>query len=382
MNMKKVLYVCGQEFILDKKDGGKQCSYRNYCMLQDVYGTENVYACIFSNEFTASDSHVKRMRAHHSLLGKIKDVFLLRSFYSIESESKLLSYIKMNKFDMVFFERSMFGTLVKKLKKSNIETQVFVQNIEKNYVWNKVKKQGIWFVLPYISTKINEKMTFRYCDSIICLTERDNGILRELYNRSCDAVIPMTYQDGFDDKILPNAKDNCCNTKELLFIGSYFPPNYDGIEWFVKNVMSKLPEYTLLIIGKNFERKKDELQQRNVKVIGTVDNLDFYYCMNAAIVMPILYGDGMKTKTAEAMMYGKTIFASDEALVGYDVEDVKGIYRCNTVSEYITKIREVYEKETAVGYIDDVRNQFLKKYENSNASKIYRTHFCKGYERA
>ena len=98
MNMKKVLYVCGQEFILDKKDGGKQCSYRNYCMLQDVYGTENVYACIFSNEFTASDSHVKRMRAHHSLLGKIKDVFLLRSFYfnvsfCIQVKINLQSYL-------------------------------------------------------------------------------------------------------------------------------------------------------------------------------------------------------------------------------------------------------------------------------------------------
>ena len=218
-------------------------------------------------------------------------------------------------------------------------------------------------------------MTFKYCDSVICLTERDNKILQETYNLSCDAVIPMTYQDEFEDKILPNTKNNCCDTKELLFIGSYFPPNYDGIKWFVENVMSKLTEYTLLIIGRNFETRKNELQRENVKVIGTVDNLASFYRLNAAMVMPILYGDGMKTKTAEAMMYGKTIFASDEALVGYDIETIKGIYRCNTASEYITKIQEVYQKETTIGYIEDVRNQFLKKYENSSASQIYQAHF-------
>lgn len=368
--MKKVLFICGQEFILDQKDGGKKCAYRNYNMLKEIYGKENVYVYIFTNDFTASDRYVHREKSHNSLLEKIVCVSLLRSFYSISSEQKLFSYIQQNHFDLIFFERSMFGPLVKKLKKYNIKTQVFCENIEKNYVWNKVKTQSIFFLLPYISTKINEKMTFKYVDSVICLTKRDSILVEKSYNRKSDAIIPMTFQDIVPKRV----KHEMDNKKVLLFIGSYFPPNYDGIKWFISNVMEKLPEYSLQVVGKNFEKKRTELERKNVKIIGTVEDLSLYYSQNCAMVMPILYGDGMKIKTAEAMMFGKTIIASDEALEGYDVTGINGIYRCNTPDEYINAIKEVY-KRNDIGFVEDVRKLFLEKYENTNAIKIYRKVF-------
>ena len=65
-------------------------------------------------------------------------------------------------------------------------------------------------------------------------------------------------------------------------------------------------------------------------------------------------------KTAEAMMYGKTILASDEALEGYEVADVQGIYRCNTKEEYVKTIRLIEGKENY--YSEMVRQLFLTKY--------------------
>lgn len=76
--------------------------------------------------------------------------------------------------------------------------------------------------------------------------------------------------------------------------------------------------------------------------------------------MPIFYGDGMKIKTAEAMMYGKTILASDEALEGYEVKDIQGIYRCNTREEYLETIHMIERNENY--YNKSVRNLFLSKY--------------------
>ena len=100
-----------------------------------------------------------------------------------------------------------------------------------------------------------------------------------------------------------------------------FSPNYDGIKWFAENVMTELKDYHLIIVGKDFEQKKDELENVNVHVVGTVESLEKYYYSENIMVMPIFYGDGMKIKTAEAMMYGKIILASDEALEGYEVTE-------------------------------------------------------------
>lgn len=45
------------------------------------------------------------------------------------------------------------------------------------------------------------------------------------------------------------------------------------------------------------------------------------YIYNADfLIAPIFEGSGMKLKTAEALMYGKTVFGTTEAFEGYDVD--------------------------------------------------------------
>lgn len=376
--MGKVLFVSGQEFILNQKDGGRKCAFRYFSMLKDVYGCENVYTWIFTNEFVESDNGIHREKSHSSVIRKIFNVLALRSFYSHAQEEKLFQYIVNNKFDLVCFERSMFGPLVKKLNKQGIKTQIFLENIEKNYVWNKVKYQNICFLLPYISTKYNEKMTLKYADDIICLTDRDAAELHKIYQRDCSAIIPMTFDDHFPGKEAFLAEKS--GQKKMLFVGTNFLPNYQGIKWFVNNVMNYLHEYQLVIVGKGFENRREELQRHNVQVVGTVDNLSSFYCSNMAMVMPILFGDGIKVKTAEAMMYGKMIFATDEALQGYNTDGVEGIYRCNTAEEYIDTINKVFELYDNVGYVENVRAKFLNEYESTNATKIYRMAFLKNVD--
>ena len=143
-------------------------------------------------------------------------------------------------------------------------------------------------------------------DYIMTLTERDSRLLREEYGVSGNIVLPMSFQDRYDDTRSIQKKDG----KNLLFIGTMFPPNYDGVKWFVEHVMTELKEYDLQIVGKNFEQKRKELERDNVQVIGTVDDLSEYYYSDSAMIMPIFYGDGMKIKTAESMMYGRIIFAA------------------------------------------------------------------------
>lgn len=372
--MKKLLLVTGKEYILRQNDGGRKCTYRNYEILRQIYGEQNVYTYIFTNEYRECDTQVIRGYANGSLLQKVVNLFSGRLFYSYRQERELEKYIAEQHFDIVFFERSLFGSLIKKIKRLGVEVQIFMENIEMDYAKNKVIKQSFLYYLPYLVFKYNEKHSLRYCDRVICLTNRDADRLKELYGKKCDAIIPMTFQDRCEGW---SVQAPCELKKELLYIGSLFPPNYKGIKWFIDKVMPGLQDFRLYIVGKDFETKKKELESENVTVIGTVASLEEYYRTNRAIVMPIFYGDGIKIKTAEAIMYGKVIFATHEALEGYELKDIDGITECNTADEFIEEIQRFYQENTS-SFSESVRCCFLEKYENNAAIELYNAQIING----
>lgn len=357
---KKVLIVCGQEIVKERNDGGKLCSYRNLELFQQVFGNENVWLTMFSKyEDAGDDKQIIRLSSHKNKICKALDVLTGHMFTSAANERLVLDFIKKEKIDIVVFERSMFGSLMEKIKKEcSCKMWIFIHNIEQQYFKNKLIHRGPVYLLPYLCVSRSEQKSLKVADYIMTLTQRDSNLLNERYQVKADAILPMTFKDKFD----ASEKTQTEGKKELLFIGTMFPPNYDGIKWFAETVMPELKEYTLKIVGKNFEQKKKELERDNVEVIGTVDDLSPYYYSNRVMVMPIFYGDGMKIKTAESIMYGKVIFASDEALEGYEADGVDGIYRCNTKEEYIDAIRTFFEGTDASGYKEAVRQLFVEKY--------------------
>lgn len=360
----KVLIVCGQEIIKERNDGGKLCSYRNLELFQSVFGKENVFLIMFSKyKEIDKNTHIIRKPTHCGKINKVRDVLTGHMFTSAANEMELINFIKEKGIRFVVFERSMFGKIICKIKKStDCRIGVFIHNIECQYFKNKLIHRGPLYFLPYLCVKKSEKRSIDQADYIMTLTERDSEILKRCYHVSSDIILPMTFKDKYDNQRERKLEKG----KHLLFVGTMFPPNYDGIKWFVDQVMPELSDYKLKIVGKNFEKKRTELERKNVQVIGTVDDLEEYYYSNSVMVMPIFYGDGMKIKTAESFMYGRTIFASDEALEGYEVEGVKGIFRCNTKEEYINAIHTFFSEKNVRYYQEEVRNLFLKKYSFEN----------------
>ena len=357
---KKVLIVCGQEIVKERNDGGKLCSYRNFQLFQQTFGKENVYLIMFSKYRDIDENaNIIRLPYHKNSVNKVLNIIQGHMFTSASVENKVLDFVEKQGIEFVVFERSMFGSLVSKLKKkSNCKIGVFIHNIEKQYFKNKLLHRGAAYLLPYLCVKHSESTMLKNTDYIMTLTKRDSRLLKEVYGVSGDIVLPMSFQDSYDDTRDIQKNDG----RNLLFIGTMFPPNYDGVKWFVEYVMPELKEYTLQIVGKNFEQKRKELERDNVQVIGTVDDLSEYYYSDSAMVMPIFYGDGMKIKTAESIMYGRIIFAADEALEGYEADGVDGIYRCNTKEEFIESIRNYFDNKKEVCFSKDVRALFIRQY--------------------
>lgn len=360
----KILFIAGREFQLCAKSGGEQVSLRNYRLIQKVCGIENTYLCMFSNAHDVErPQNTTVFPTKHNKWELFLDTVMLRNVCSKKTFKQFLMYVREVNPDIIFADSSIIGYLIDKCK-TDIPIIVFFHNIEKNYSWNRFKHESKLYWFAYYSYYRNEKKIVSLASKTILLNERDERELQLIYGRKADFILPVTFVDKFDEGRIEPINDK---RKILLFVGSLFQPNYEGIRWFVEKVMSRINSemYLLRIVGKNWEEKKKELQRSNVEVIGTVDDLASYYYSADALVLPIFYGAGMKVKTAEAMMYGKRIFATREALEGYDVSDIEEICECRGESDFLHNIVSRLDNSSGFKFCRSVRNRFLEKYETN-----------------
>lgn len=352
----KVLHIMDQDIINGVPNGGQQVAKKNHSILKKIFGEKNTYLLMFTkNICSESNDRVFTLPVVTNSFENFLISFLGYRRFSPVNKSKIKTILDTVNPDIIFMDSSELGKITKWIKK-DIKCIVHFHNIEFDYVWkNKIKRKRFYGFPILFATYFNERLSVKRADKIICLNERDNKRLEKIYKYKADLILPVSFEDKFKAEVIHRKMDE----RKLLFIGSNFPPNYHGIKWFVQNVMPKLSDFELLIVGKGFENKREELETTNVKVIGTVDNLEEYYYSYCSVVMPILYGDGMKVKTAEAMMYGMNIFATSEALEGYCVENIDGIYRCENEEDFVKSIKNAYQNQLIHECAEEVRKSFL-----------------------
>ncbi|UYI78229.1 MAG: glycosyltransferase family 4 protein [Fusobacterium varium] len=351
--IKKMLFISSTD-INETNFGGSICSYRNYKIMENFFLIDLI-------NFSKLDSKNQFRAPKNKFFTLMNNIFNYAGLLTYSSEKMILALIKKKKYEIIFLESSNFGKLAKKIKKinNNIKIITFFQNIEYDFIKSRIKREGKIYYILLKATYYNEKLAVRFSDYLITLNSRDSGRLLKKYRRNTDCELPIT----LNDKIIKNNFKT--ENSYILFVGSLFFANYYGIKWFVDNVMSSVDKI-LLIVGKKFETKREELERKNVKVIGTVDNLEEYYINADCVVMPIFDGAGMKVKTAEALMYGKTIYGTKEAFEGYNIEYEKIGGICNSKDEFINKIN----RDKGIKYNEYSREIFKKNYSYDSAIKI------------
>jgi hypothetical protein len=255
---------------------------------------------------------------------------------------EIAGLIKNNFINTVFIDTSLLGNFSKYIKKEfpNIYIISFFHNVEYTYFVDLIKvskKKQHYFTLKLV--KKAESQLIHFSDSIISLNRRDSNDLYKTYGKYADLILPTSFDDQFDKTMFEN-KTLESEVLNLLFVGSYFPPNVYGLDWFVDNVLPKINrKVQLFVVGNGFEVHKFKKENKLIDLIGKVDNLSTYYYNADLIIAPIFHGSGMKTKVAEALMYNKPVVGSKEAFEGYEI-DVNEVGKvCNTAEEYINYIQ-------------------------------------------
>ena len=330
--MAKILMITWMD-IFNTKSGAQANSRAHYEMITNLFGEERVFLAMLGRKVYKERNICSVGRSNNKLSQFIRSFYGNLRGMNKKAEKRIINYFKEINPEYVFCDFSAFGTLIKKMKKINKNTKFisFFHDVDSDFEWNRVKNDSFLFLPFYFSSLYQEKRCIKYSDKLVCLNKRDFNRIKEKYNCTCDYVLPVSLHDEFKSSVEQKGK---INESYFLFVGAVFPPNVDGMIWYDKNVAPFLKHKTK-IVGRNFETLKDKFTSTNIEVVGSVEDLSSYYQNALAIVEPIRYGNGMKVKTAEALMFGKTIIGTNEAFEGYEITNEKEGYMANSSDDFI-----------------------------------------------
>lgn len=242
----------------------------------------------------------------------------------------------------IFLNGSNLGRLARAVRTAlpKIEIFTFFHNVEAIFFAGALKAMpGPKAAAVLIANFIAERDAVRYSDRLIALNSRDSRALKRLYGRDATDILPMALEDRLEESSATLRGEEAGDF--LLFVGGKFYANVAGIRWFARKVAPHLSLRTR-VIGRGLEKYRKELQASGkVDVLGAVDDLQPHYQEAAAVIAPIFGGSGMKTKVAEALMYGKRIMGTDEAFCGYEQIASSAGWVCNNRDEFVTAAAQI-----------------------------------------
>jgi len=359
----KILFIA---FHYNNFCGGSVCSLRNVNALKDLYGSENVWEFRISRSKSLKNIN-KYFWYFQGLWNDIKMCSI--GGYDSKQQKAICNLIKENKIDLVYIDNSGIGNIARFLKRlfSQIRIITFFHNVEYLYYKKEfeVKSNHLLKYRNYILKK-NEQNACLYSDKIIALNFRDSEIIKKLYNRTPDNIIPITLKDSYCHSKESTRKNEI---KTGLFVGSYFSLNVEGISFFIREVLYKT-DMKLVVVGSGMEELKNRFKEDSqLEIHDFVPELKCYYELADFVIMPLLSGSGMKVKTAEALMYGKYIIGSTEAFVGYFIDFTIGT-SCKNAEEFIQAINLFALKENRFNLAS--RKLYLREHINGISLKQFK----------
>lgn len=354
MKTKKILYISFENS--QKYTGGALGNKSRIASLEEIVGANNVDTLI-----------VKPHPTGINILSGLKKIYYILKGYMVGVDHnficKVITTIKDNDYDYVFIDSSLLGCLCKIIKKATdkVKTIVFFQNIEYDFfVSNTVNNKDYIHFFYIFNAKANEKKACKYADKVIVLNKKDSLRINELYYRPADLIVPVTLPDNYKPTNYTKNKETDLDNLKLLFIGSYFFGNTVGLNWFCHEIYPLIKRKTkLTIVGSDMSKFSRNIEGiKNITIYDNVPDLSIFYENADLMIMPIRTGGGMKTKTAEALKFGKFIIGTKEALEGYQIDSSFAI-TCNTKKEFIDAIESFNNKHK---YCQKAYKCFNKKY--------------------
>ena len=285
-----------------------------------------------------------------------------------QTTNQVIELIYSENVRQVIVDGSNLGGLVATLKRlfPHLEVITFFHNVEARFFWGAFRTAKTARALAIcIANFLSERKAARFSDKRLCLSERDSRLLRNLYGQGATHILPIALEDKLSNA--PTTPPLVEVEPFALFVGGNFYANRQGIAWFVKHIAPSI-SIKIYVIGTGMDDMREQLEIRDrVEVIGPVDSLSDWYRRSLFVIAPIFDGSGMKTKVAEALMYGKKVVGTPEAFSGYEQVAERAGWCCGSPTEYVAAINEASSTITS-SFDPELRLLYEEHFSFSSAS--------------
>lgn len=345
----KVLFITDKDVNLTFS-GAQVMTNRNYLSFVNLYGAHNVdvYELKFLDYTNKFSKLVNALNAYNDFINPklVKDI--------VDQSCK---------YDIIVLDFSIWGIIAKQIKENNFSGKIitFFHNLEFSYLWQEGSLFSLKHIVKLYCTYINEKLSCKYSDITIALNKRDAANISTTYKKEVNYIVPISCLNNISD-FEHNVNHLVASPIKLLFYGSNFWANANGIKWFVNNVFVSLKDATLIIAGNGMGALKNDFKDyANIIIYDKVEDLTQLINEADFIVNPIFEGSGMKVKTAEALKHAKNIVGTKESFEGYELDYSKVGALCNTKDEFIEFLNSDFSRKiTKINRYS--REIFINKY--------------------
>ena len=242
-------------------------------------------------------------------------------------------------FDILHADQLTMTVFIQNIARSDEGTAVVRIFDAHNAVWtivDRMRRNSQWFLRPVMA--LETQRVRRYEGQIVAdfehtlaVTENDRTALLAAAPQGAQAITVLPI--AVDTSALPVAERKS-SSRAIVTLGTlHYPPNADGIRWFVEDVYplirEAVPDTSMTIIGKNPPADFVRLAARpelNIQVPGFVPVLEPYLDRAALMVVPVRAGGGMRVRILEAFARGMPVVTTTvglegiQAVPGQDVE--------------------------------------------------------------
>jgi polysaccharide biosynthesis protein PslH len=248
-----------------------------------------------------------------------------------------------------------------------------------NAVWTIVDRSAAtaaWFLkipLHIEARRVQnyEAMLVDEFDCTLAVTEIDRNLLIRGNGKGDPkkriTVIPIVV----DTQKLPPATRNP-NSLNILTLGTlHYPPNADGIRWFLQEVFplvqSQVKDVKLIVIGKNPPDDFIQIAARDpnaVEITGYVTELAPYFDNASVVVVPVRAGGGMRVRILEAFSRAMPVVTTSVGLEGIEAVPGKDVLVEDSPAAFAEAvIRLLQDKALRDSLAENGRNLAVTRYD-------------------
>lgn len=267
-------------------------------------------------------------------------------FYDSRINKYIQNLIDNSEYKTIIFE-SIFSTIYLEKLKFNKDTKLILRahNIEHEIWFNSYEKNPVKKIIFYILGMQIKKMELnipKFLDYIFTISKNDFIFFEKIFPNKTK-LIPVF----FKTKNIKTKKIS----KSIVHLGSMdWKPNIEGIDWFTKNVISKVnknDKFKIYIAGNKMPKKYLKAKFKNTFISGKVENALDYISNKEILFVPIFSGSGIRIKILEAMAIGIAVISTQKGAQGIPYKNGHDIIIANSAEDFykyiclLTKNREM-----------------------------------------